>query len=149
MANYLDEAGLQALRTRLEAVYRRKDASISVGISDVTGLQTALDDKVPTTRTVNGKALSSDIALTASDVGAITPLIKTVTTTANSNGTLPAMSIGELKFYKHTSSGSIYLTFPSGGKYYVYSNSKDTLGEFSGGITTYNTLYMALILRTS
>lgn len=39
-------------------------------ISNVDGLQSALDDKVPTTRTVNGKALSSNITLSASDVGA-------------------------------------------------------------------------------
>lgn len=50
-------------------------------ISNVDGLQSALDGKsdtghthnnlVPTSRTVNGKALTSDISLIASDVGAI------------------------------------------------------------------------------
>lgn len=35
-------------------------------------INTALSGKVPTTRTVNGKALSSNISLTASDVGAAT-----------------------------------------------------------------------------
>lgn len=35
-------------------------------------INTALSGKVPTTRTVNGKALSSNITLTASDVGAAT-----------------------------------------------------------------------------
>lgn len=48
-------------------------------IANVTGLQVALDGKaasnhthayVPTSRTVNGKALSANISLTASDVGA-------------------------------------------------------------------------------
>lgn len=39
-------------------------------ISDVTNLQTTLDAKVPTTRTVNGKALSANITLSAGDVGA-------------------------------------------------------------------------------
>lgn len=37
---------------------------------DITDLGTKLAAKVPTTRTVNGKALSSDISLTYSDVGA-------------------------------------------------------------------------------
>ena len=39
-------------------------------ISNIDGLQTALDSKVPTTRTINGKALSSNITLTAANVGA-------------------------------------------------------------------------------
>ena len=39
-------------------------------IGDVTGLQTVLDGKVPISRTINGKALSSNITLSASDVGA-------------------------------------------------------------------------------
>lgn len=37
-------------------------------ISDITGLQTALDGKVPTTRTVNGHALSGNINVTRSDL---------------------------------------------------------------------------------
>ena len=39
-------------------------------ISDVSDLQDALNAKVPKTRTINSKELSSDIALSASDVGA-------------------------------------------------------------------------------
>lgn len=39
-------------------------------ITDITNLQSTLNDKVPTTRTINGKALSSNITLSASDVGA-------------------------------------------------------------------------------
>lgn len=39
--------------------------------SKVAGLDTALAGKVPTTRKVNGKALSSDITISAGDVGAI------------------------------------------------------------------------------
>lgn len=45
-------------------------ATHSHAISDVTNLQTTLNAKVPTTRKINGKALSSDITLSASDVGA-------------------------------------------------------------------------------
>lgn len=39
-------------------------------IDEVTGLQNALDAKVPTTRTINGNALSADITLDAAAVGA-------------------------------------------------------------------------------
>ena len=39
-------------------------------ISEVINLQSSLDDKVSMTRTVNGKALSGNITLSASDVGA-------------------------------------------------------------------------------
>ena len=45
-------------------------ATHSHAIADVTDLQKTLNAKVPTTRTVNGKALSSNITLAASDVGA-------------------------------------------------------------------------------
>lgn len=41
-------------------------------ISDVIDLQTTLDEKVPTTRTINGKVLNTNITLSASDVGADT-----------------------------------------------------------------------------
>ena len=46
--------------------------SITGTLSDQTDLNMALGGKVPTTRTVNSKALSDDISLTASDVGAAT-----------------------------------------------------------------------------
>ena len=45
--------------------------AITVAQSQVTNLTTDLAAKVPTTRTVNGKALSSDVTLTASDVSAV------------------------------------------------------------------------------
>lgn len=41
-------------------------------ISDVTNLQTTLDEKVSTNRTINGKSLSSNINLSAGDVNAYT-----------------------------------------------------------------------------
>lgn len=40
-------------------------------LSDQTDLNNALNGKVPTSRTINSKALTSDITLTASDVGAL------------------------------------------------------------------------------
>ena len=52
-------------RTTVEAVY---------GLENIDGrieeLETQLDGKVPSTRKVNGKELSSDITLSASDIGA-------------------------------------------------------------------------------
>lgn len=43
-------------------------------ISNIDNLQSTLDAKVPTSRTVNGKALSANITLSASDVGAVPTL---------------------------------------------------------------------------
>jgi len=59
--------------------------SITGTLADQTDLDTALSGKVPTTRTVNNKALSSDISLTASDVGAATTTDITYET-LNTNG---------------------------------------------------------------
>ena len=56
--------------------YAIKDAQAR---SDIADLQT---NKVPTTRTVNGKALSSDITLTASDVGALSSISSSDVTNA-------------------------------------------------------------------
>lgn len=53
-----------------------KDDSHSHVINNVDGLQTALDGKVPTTRTVNGHALTGNITLDADDVGAIAAILK-------------------------------------------------------------------------
>lgn len=52
------------------AVSTKANSSHTHSISNVTNLQSSLDAKVPTSRTVNGKALSSNITLSASDVGA-------------------------------------------------------------------------------
>ena len=65
--------------------------SITGTLSDQTDLDTALGGKVPTTRTVNSKALSSDISLTASDVGAATTTDITYET-LNTNGDVGSTS---------------------------------------------------------
>ena len=58
---------IDALQTEVDG----KAASVHThAISDVTNLQSSLEAKVPTTRTVNGKVLSENITLSASDVGA-------------------------------------------------------------------------------
>lgn len=49
---------------------KKADSAHTHTIANVTNLQTSLDAKVPTSRTINGKALSANISLSASDVGA-------------------------------------------------------------------------------
>lgn len=72
-------AGLNATPVRMGAD--------EIKISDVTNLQTALDGKVPTSRTINSKPLTSDITLSASDVSAVPASAKG---TANGVATLDA-----------------------------------------------------------
>lgn len=64
---------LFATKTDLNTELAKKaDSSHTHSIANVTNLQNTLDGKVPTSRTVNGKALSANITLSASDVGAAT-----------------------------------------------------------------------------
>ena len=63
--------GLFATKSDLSTeIAKKADTSHTHVISNVTNLQSTLDGKVPTSRTVNGKALSANITLSASDVGA-------------------------------------------------------------------------------
>lgn len=55
-----------------DEISNKANATHKHEIYDVNSLQSSLDAKVPTSRKVNGKALTSDIALSASDVGAAT-----------------------------------------------------------------------------
>lgn len=48
----------------------KADKSHTHSIGNVTNLQSTLDSKVPTTRTINNKSLSANITLSASDIGA-------------------------------------------------------------------------------
>lgn len=64
------EAISEAFAVYESALDDKADESHNHIISDVTNLQSVLDGKVPTTRTINGKALSSNITLSAPDVGA-------------------------------------------------------------------------------
>lgn len=48
----------------------KADKSHTHSISDTTNLQSTLNGKVPTSRTINNKALTANITLSASDVGA-------------------------------------------------------------------------------
>lgn len=70
MASFLDKAGLTTVLAKLKT----KFAPLSHSHNDLyyteSEMDTKLDAKVPVSRKVNGKALSADISLTASDVGA-------------------------------------------------------------------------------
>lgn len=52
------------------AVDGKANSAHTHAISDITNLQTTLDAKVPDSRTINGMALSNNITLSASDIGA-------------------------------------------------------------------------------
>lgn len=53
-------------------------------IAQVNSLQTSLDAKVPTSRTVNGKALTGNVTLAASDVGAVPSSVQALLPFVNS-----------------------------------------------------------------
>ena len=55
-----------------ENISTKANTSHTHTISNITNLQSALDGKVSVNRTVNGKSLSSNVSLTANDVGADT-----------------------------------------------------------------------------
>ena len=63
-------AEIKALVTN--AVNGKANSTHTHSINDVTNLQSNLDAKVPTSRTINGKALTGNITLSASDVSAYT-----------------------------------------------------------------------------
>ena len=73
-----DKAGaantaLESAKTYTDEVASGKaNTSHTHTIANVSNLQTTLDAKVPTSRTINGKALTSNITLSASDVNAYT-----------------------------------------------------------------------------
>lgn len=74
--NKVIDAEFEAISTAMnaldQAIDGKADSSHTHTIANVTNLQSSLDAKVPTSRTVNGKALSSNITLSASDVSAYT-----------------------------------------------------------------------------
>ena len=78
---YAGESALSALVTKIKELFVSKtdfnsslsnkaDKSHTHSISDTTNLQSTLDGKVPTSRTINNKPLTANITLSASDVGA-------------------------------------------------------------------------------
>lgn len=69
MSKFLDTTGVTYLWNKAKAFFATKAHTHKV--ADISDLSTSLNDKVPTTRKVNGKALSVDITLSAADVSAI------------------------------------------------------------------------------
>ena len=85
---YAGESALSALVTKIKELFVSKtdfnsslsnkaDKSHTHSISDTTNLQSTLDAKVPTSRTINNKALTANVTLSASDVGAAPSSVQT------------------------------------------------------------------------
>lgn len=111
ITNFLDELGLQYYNDRLLAYLRSLPSQGETGVHSFNGRDgdvvpqsgdytPSMVGAVPVSRTVNGKALSSNITLTASDVGAqpngsYVPTSRTINGKAlNSDITLTASDVG-------------------------------------------------------
>lgn len=77
LKKYANDNTLLALVAKIKELFATKselsgkaDSSHAHTIANVTNLQSSLDSKVPTSRTINSKPLSANITLSASDVGA-------------------------------------------------------------------------------
>ena len=146
--------------TITDGVITVTDDSHNHTIANVDGLQSALDGKVPTSRTINGHALTGNITLDAGDVGAIAATLKGANNGVaelDSTGKVPSSQLpafvddvveGYLsggKFYKeagHTTvitgeAGKIYVdltslkTYRWSGTAYVVISETIALGETS------------------
>lgn len=95
---------------------------------------------VPTSRTVNGKALSGNISLSASDVGAGAKSTYYFYNNSTTSFTLPSMSVGEIKLVSLRNSNyeEISVRLPSGGTYAVIC----TDGSLSQGKTYSGNAYI-------
>ena len=95
---------------------------------------------VPTSRTVNGKALSGNISLSASDVGAGAKSTYYFYNNSTTSFTLPSMSVGEIKLVslRNSSYEEISVRLPSGGTYAVIC----TDGSLSQGKTYSGNAYI-------
>lgn len=111
-------------------------------------IKEALDGKVPTTRTINGKALSGNITLSASDVGAIASTLKGAANGVaelDSSGKIPSTQLPSyvddvIEGYYNETDGKFYKTssYTTGivgesDKIYVDLNSERTF-RWSGTI---------------
>lgn len=109
-------------------------------------VNSALEGKVPTSRTVNGKALSTNITLSAGDVGAIASSVKGTANgvaSLDANGKVPSsqlpsyvddvlegyISSDAVTFYKDSEKSSAYT--PETGKIYVDLTNNKTY-RYSG-----------------
>ncbi len=115
--------------------------TITGTLSSQTDLQTALDAKVPTTRTVNGHALSSNVTVSASDVGA--PSGSGTSTGTNTGDQTSIVGItGTLSEFNTALTGA---DFASGGGTVTGASSGTNTGDqtsivgISGTLSEFNT----------
>ena len=109
-----------------------------------------IDAKVPTSRTINGTALTSDITLTASDVGAVATADKGVAggvAELDENGRVPSSQIpaavDEVQEYASTSS------FPATGTASIIYVALDTNLCYRWGGSAYVEISPSLALGTT
>lgn len=113
-------------------IYTKPDGGIPD--SDIASANT-WNNKVPSTRKVNGKALSSDIALTASDVGALPTsggsLTGNLTVGSSSIGTNGYVEGTWLRTTKATESAGNFATISGDG--WIYKRAPaNVLGDIGG-----------------
>lgn len=116
--------------TIADGVITVNDDSHNHTIANVDGLQDALDAKVPTTRTINGKALSANITLSATDVGAIASTLKGANNGVaelDASGKVPA---NQLPAYVD----DVVEGYLNGGKFYEESGHTTEITGESGKI---------------
>ena len=114
-------------------------------LSDQTDLNNALNGKVPTSRTINSKALTSDITLTASDVGALpntTPIPTKTSDLTNDRGYITGITSSDvtsaLGYTPYNSSNPSGYTSNVGTVTSVNNTSPDANGNVSLSIPTVN-----------
>lgn len=114
-------------------------------------ITTNINTRVPTSRTVNGKALSSNISLNYFDVDAASSghnhdrryIYTEVEVFQSSNSrivTLPTLFIGEMRLVSVNATGynEAYVKLPAGGYYSVFGITSSNVyytkvGKYSGG----------------
>lgn len=120
-------------------------------LSDQTDLNNALNGKVPTYRTINSKALTSDITLTASDVGALpntTPIPTKTSDLTNDSGYITGITSSDvtsaLGYTPYNSSNPSGYTSNVGTVTSVNNTSPDANGNVSLSIPTVNNAILTL-----
>ena len=84
-SNYYNQTQINSkISTINNEINNKSDVGHGHSISEITNLQSSLNDKVSISRKINNKPLTSDITITASDIGALTESdIATVKTEVN------------------------------------------------------------------
>lgn len=123
--------------------FSRRVYTLEIGLDDETLYYIGTDTQlVPQTRTVNGKALSSDITLNASDVGAMAEATVVEVSTAGA----VSQALSPNTFYKFTGAlTSLTLTLTAGTGLVVYAGKFTTgSGWGSSGLSVPSTVTAAV-----